>query len=76
MSSLSQGIHNAVCIGVIFTGKHQSFNRPLPKVTILWEITENEKNKNFFKRLYLFLLREGRTTSAPRVLARQTFYSD
>lgn len=43
MSSLSQGIHNAVCIGIIFTGKHQSFNRPLPKVTILWEITENEK---------------------------------
>lgn len=47
MSSLSQGIHNAVCIGVIFTGKHQSFNRPLPKVTILWEITENEKIKTF-----------------------------
>ena len=75
MSSLSQGIHNAVCIGIIFTGKHQSFNRPLPKVTILWEITENEKIKTF-SRLYLFLLREGRTTSAPRVLARQTFYSD
>ena len=47
MSSLSQGIHNAVCIGIIFTGKHQSFNRPLPKVTILWEITENEKIKTF-----------------------------
>ena len=47
MSSLSQGIHNAVCIGVIFTGKHQSFNGPQPKVTILWEINENEKAKTF-----------------------------
>ena len=50
MRSLSQGIHNAVCIGVIFTGKHQSINRPLPKVTILWEITENEKIKTKTKK--------------------------
>lgn len=57
MSSLSQGIHNAVCIGIIFTGKHQSFNRPLPKVTILWEITENEKIKLFQEIIPILITR-------------------
>lgn len=47
MSSLSLGIHNAVCVGVIFIGKHKSFNGLHQKVTILWEITENEKSKTF-----------------------------
>lgn len=41
MSSLSQGIHNATCIGVIFIGEHPSINGIYPKVTILWEVFEN-----------------------------------
>lgn len=54
MGSVPQGIHNAICIGVIDMGTQKSFqNKEQKKVALLWEIHVNNQIKNF-SREYTF----------------------
>ena len=57
MSSLSQGIHNAVCIGVVFTGTQPSIYNNSKKVTLVWEVCENNNSK-LFSRDYTYSYHE------------------
>lgn len=47
MGSVPQGIHSAICIGVIDIGTHASYNGMKRKVTLLWEIHINNQVKPF-----------------------------
>lgn len=38
MASVPQGIHNAVCIGVIFVGSHRNAITSHQRVVLLWEV--------------------------------------
>ncbi|MBO5454520.1 MAG: hypothetical protein J6A69_11275 [Clostridia bacterium] len=57
MSSLSQGIHNAICIGIIYIGTQPSIYKGLPKVTLIWEVYENDNSK-LFSRDYTYSYHE------------------
>lgn len=53
MGSVPQGIHSAICIGVIDMGTQNAFYKKHRKVALLWEIHVNNQIK-FFSREYTF----------------------
>lgn len=53
MGSIPQGIHNAVCIGVIDMGTQKSIYSSNRKIALLWEIYINSQEKTF-SREYTF----------------------
>ena len=60
MSSLPQGIHNAVCIGVIFTGINKDKFGLRKKVVLLWEVYVKDEIKTM-SREYTFSYDERAT---------------
>ncbi len=46
MGSVPQGIHNAICIGIVNIGTQRGQFGPQKKVTLLWEIHINNQIKN------------------------------
>lgn len=57
MSSLSQGIHNAVCVGVVFIGTQSSIYNYSQKVTLIWDVCKNDNSK-LFSRDYSYSYHE------------------
>lgn len=60
MSSLPQGVHNAVCIGIIFTGTNKDKFGVRKKVVLLWEVHTNSQIKTV-SREYTFSYDERAT---------------
>lgn len=60
MSSLPQGIHNAVCIGVIITGINKDKFGLRKKVVLLWEVYVKDEIKTM-SREYTFSYDERAT---------------
>lgn len=59
MGSIPLGKHNAVCIGVVFTGTLESIYDSNKKVAILWELFLDDGRKREYSRQYTYSYHEN-----------------